>query len=70
VAALVASHEQLRGENAELRQSLREKERHIGRLDEKLLTANQRRQDVGKRIDDLIAQIDQLDAQFESKEEL
>jgi len=70
VAALVASHEQLRGENDELRHTLREKEQHIGRLDEKLLAANQRRQDVGKRIDDLIAQIDQLDAQFESPEEL
>ena len=70
VAALLASHEQLRVENAEFHSVLRDKERHIKRLDEKLLAANQRRQDVGKHIDDLIAQIDQLDSQFESQEEL
>ena len=40
------------------------------RVDEQLLEANQRRQDVGKHIDELIAQIDQLDAQFESQEEM
>jgi septal ring factor EnvC (AmiA/AmiB activator) len=70
VAALIGRHEQLRSENAALRQDLREKDRRIGRLDEQLLDANQRRQDVGKHIDELIAQIDQLDAQFESQEEV
>ena len=69
VAALLTSHQQLRAENAELHNALRDKEQHVRRLDEKLLAANQRRQDVGKHIDDLIAQIDQLDSQFESQEE-
>ena len=34
----------------------------IRTLEGEILEANQRRQDVGKRIDELIAQIDQLDA--------
>jgi len=70
VTALADRHEQLRTENAELRRVLREKDQHIGHLDEKLRAAGQRRHDVSKRIDDLIAQIDQLDSQFEAQEEL
>ena len=70
VAALVDCHEHLRNENAALRRDLFEKEQSIRNLDEQLLEANQRRQDVGKHIDELIAQIDQLDAQFESQEEV
>ena len=69
VAALVDRHERLRSENVALRHDLLERERRIRHLDEQLLEANQRRQDVGKRIDELIAQIDQLDAQFESQDE-
>jgi septal ring factor EnvC (AmiA/AmiB activator) len=69
VAALVDSHERLRNENVALRHDLLESERRVRHLDEQLLEANQRRQDVGKRIDELIAQIDQLDAQFESQDE-
>jgi chromosome segregation ATPase len=70
VAALVGHHERLRNENSALRRDLFEKEQRIRHLDEQLLEANQRRQDVGKHIDELIAQIDQLDAQFESQEEV
>ena len=69
VAALVDCHERLRSENVALRHDLLEREQRIRNLDEELLEANQRRQDVGKRIDELIAQIDQLDAQFESQDE-
>jgi chromosome segregation ATPase len=69
VAALVDSHERLRSENVALRHDLLEREQRIRHLDEQLLEANQRGQDVGKRIDELIAQIDQLDAQFESQDE-
>ena len=61
--------ERLREENATLRSDVFDKEQRIRRLDEQLLEANQRRQDVGKHIDELIAQLDQLDAQFESQEE-
>jgi len=70
LAALVADHEHLRSDMAALRGELHEKNQRIRHLDAQVLEANQRRQDVGKHIDELIAQIDQLDAQFESKEEL
>jgi len=69
VDALVGSHERLRDENTALRRDLFDREQRIRHLDEQLLEANQRRQDVGKHIDELIAQLDQLDAQFESQEE-
>jgi len=69
VGALVGCYERLREENATLRRDVFDKEQRIRGLDEQLLEANQRRQDVGKHIDELIAQLDQLDAQFESQEE-
>ena len=43
-----------------------EKGERILALEGQLLEANQRRQDVAKRIDELIAQMDSLDAQLES----
>jgi len=46
-----------------------EKSKRIRALEEELLTANQRRQDVIKRVDELIAQIDQVDVQLQSLEE-
>ena len=36
------------------------------RLDEQLLESNQRRQDAAKRLDDLLSQIDRLDARLGS----
>ena len=70
VAALVEGYERLTSENLELRQTLRDRDQHVRGLDAKIREANQRRQDVGKHIDDLIAQIDQIDARFENQEEL
>lgn len=52
--------------NAELREQLTERDSRVRALEEQLRTANQLRQDVAKRIDELIGQIDQLDAQLES----
>jgi len=52
--------------SATLRRELEHRSQRIRALDGKLLEANQKRQDVVKRIDELIAQIDQLDATFES----
>jgi uncharacterized protein Yka (UPF0111/DUF47 family) len=43
-----------------LREELADRERKIRSLDEKFIEFNQRRQDALKRIDELIAQIDQL----------
>jgi uncharacterized coiled-coil DUF342 family protein len=69
VGDLLDRFERLKSENATLRRKVSENNQRIRRLDEQLIEANQRRQDVGKRIDELIAQIDQLDAQFETQDE-
>jgi len=69
VADLLDRFERLQSENATLRRKVSENNQRIRHLDEQLIEANQRRQDVGKRIDELIAQIDQLDAQFEAQDE-
>lgn len=57
VEGLIARYESLRGENAALRTELADR-------DEKLRVLNQRRQDALKRIDDLVDQIERLDARF------
>jgi septal ring factor EnvC (AmiA/AmiB activator) len=66
VAELAAAYRHQRAENATLRRELEQRGQRIRALDGKLLEANQKRQDVVKRIDELIAQIDQLDATFDS----
>jgi len=66
----VEGYERVRTENRELRETLSQRDQHIRSLDAKIREANQRRQDVGKHIDDLIAQIDQIDARFEAQEEV
>lgn len=68
VAALVAAHRALSVENVGLRVRLEEKARGIRSLEGQLLEANQKRQDVSKRIDEMIAQLDHLDAQLASAE--
>jgi peptidoglycan hydrolase CwlO-like protein len=47
-----------------LRRGLSESESRIRALDSDLLAANQRRQDAHKRIDELMAHLDQLDEQL------
>jgi TolA-binding protein len=68
VRALVAQQEALRKELSTLRGDLGERNHRIRTLETQLLEANQRRQDTSKRIDELIAQLDQLDAQLASAE--
>jgi len=68
VDALISQNERLREERAAMRSDLDEKSERILALEGEILEANQRRQDIGKRIDELIAQIDQLDAQLEAGE--
>jgi peptidoglycan hydrolase CwlO-like protein len=51
----------LQGEIASLRADLEGRDSRIRTLDDQILEMNQSRQDAAKRIDDLIAQIDQLD---------
>ena len=57
----------LQGENAALRAELEGRDSRIRSLDDRILEMNQGRQDAAKRIDDLIAQIDQLDARFDAR---
>jgi len=64
VRALVEAHQDELVRNEALRNDLDEKNHRIRQLETKLLDVNQRRQDVAKRIDELIAQIDQLDVQL------
>ncbi len=66
MSELASAVRRQRGETLALRRELEEKNQRVRILDGKLLEANQKRQDVAKRIDELIAQIDQLDASFES----
>src|SRR5262245_37703443 len=66
VSELASTCRRQRLENLTLRRELEHKSQRIRALDGKLLEANQKRQDVAKRIDELIAQIDQLDASFDS----
>ena len=67
VALLALRHEQLQKTNADLRTGLDERDARIRSLEEELRAANQLRQDVTKRIDELIGQIDQLDAQLDAQ---
>ena len=61
VESLVERYHALRAENAPAPARSSRSATHL------LLELNQRRQDALKRIDDLIAQIDELDARFESE---
>ena len=66
VGELASAYRRQRVENVALRRELEQRSQRIRALDGKLLEANQKRQDVAKRIDELIAQIDQLDSSFDS----
>ena len=66
MSELANAYRRQRVENLALRRDLEQKSQRIRALDGKLLEANQKRQDVAKRIDELIAQIDQLDSSFDS----
>jgi predicted nuclease with TOPRIM domain len=66
ITALVETNQKLRSERDELRSIVADHTDRIRTLESEALDANQRRQDVAKRVDELIGQIDQLDAQLES----
>jgi septal ring factor EnvC (AmiA/AmiB activator) len=69
VEALAEAYRRLRDENAGLRRKVEERTRRIHALEEQILEANQKRQDVTKRIDELVAQLDHLDAQLARTQE-
>jgi chromosome segregation ATPase len=68
VEALVDENARLRHERAARRGELEGMLDRIRVLEGQLREANQRRQDVAKRIDELIAQMDSLDAQLAAAE--
>lgn len=69
VGALLERYRELLRENRSLRRQLADHERRTHSLEAQVLETNQRRQDVAKRIDDLITQIDHLDAHFGGRRE-
>jgi chromosome segregation ATPase len=64
VTALVEQHRDALRANARLRELLEEREQRLRLADGQILELNQQRQDVAKRIDDLIAQILLLENQL------
>jgi chromosome segregation ATPase len=66
VRGLAKRHRRLREENAGLRETLAERDRTIRELEGQIRALNQRRQDAGKRLDELIGRIGQLDEQLEA----
>jgi len=65
VTALAERCESLQQECADLRGQLSDRDSRLKAREAELIDANQIRQEVGKRIDELIAQIDLLDGQLE-----
>ena len=68
VTALAERCDGLREENSELHRKLRDLDGRLKAREAELIGANQIRHEVGKRIDELIAQIDLLDGQLEDGE--
>ena len=68
VSALIAQAERLRKEKAALQAEVQKKASRVATLEGQLLEANQKRQDVAKRLDELIGQLDHLDGEFDGSE--
>lgn len=54
----------MRRENTRLAETLAARDRHVEELESRLREGNQLQRDVGKRIDDLLGQIDQIELHF------
>ena len=63
VRAMVDRHRALEEERQKLRAGLKEREARIKALDAQLVDMNQTRRDAAKRIDELITQLDQVEAE-------
>jgi septal ring factor EnvC (AmiA/AmiB activator) len=69
VTSLVRAYSSAQEDKGALRRRVEEQNRHIRSLEGRLLEANQRRQDVAKRIDELVAQLDHLEGQLGEAEQ-
>jgi len=67
VRELVDRHATLRAEHAETLSQLSRREARIGELEERVLAMNQVRQDAAKRIDELISQLDRVEAELDRR---
>ncbi len=67
--SLLARLRLLHESNEALREEVRERDRRIEALESEMRELNQRKRDVAKRIDNLIAQIDRMDANRETAKE-
>ena len=67
VAALVDRHRRAQHEISTLRRELAEREQRLRTQDDELRRLNQRRQDATRRLDQLVAELDRLDAQIASR---
>jgi regulator of replication initiation timing len=69
VSVLIEGVERLRQENRQLREQLAVRGQRIQALENDVRHANQRRQDVAKRVDELIGQVDQIEIQLAGRED-
>jgi chromosome segregation ATPase len=65
VSSLARAYRRTQEDKGALRRRVEEQNRQIRSLEGRLLEANQRRQDVAKRIDELVAQLDHLEGQLD-----
>jgi chromosome segregation ATPase len=63
VDALIARCETLSAEHGQLRQAVKERDARIKGLEAQLVDSNQTRRDAAKRIDDLLSQLDRVEAE-------
>ncbi len=64
VASLVDRYRRSLGEVAELRRSLLERDERLASQAQQIVELGERNRDVAKRLDDLIGELDRLDAQL------
>jgi chromosome segregation ATPase len=69
IESLLEDHARIRTQNRSLRATVGEREAKIAKLEELLLSSNQKRQDAIKRIDDLVSRLEQIDAALERADE-
>jgi chromosome segregation ATPase len=63
VRSLVDRHRSLTAAQKQLRERVAQREARIKALDAKLVQSNQQRRDAAKRIDELVAQLDRVEAE-------
>lgn len=63
VSSLIARYEALSAEHVQLRHGIKDRDARIKALEAQLVDSNQTRRDAAKRIDDLLAQFDRVEAE-------